>query len=814
MRRVALAVVLSLAVVGLSAAATPPSLINYQGVLRDAADRPLSGTYDMVFRFYNASAGGDELLVDSHTAIGGAPVVVSGGLFDVSLGGGMVMDGMGPGIYGSLDQIFRVFDEVWLSIQVGAETLDPRVHIVASPYALNASALEGRSSGSFLDVSSDAQTKVGPLTLSATSPNAPALTSQGTQWGGFLQDIDDSGYAYVGYGDNGILAYGTWLGGYFQDSDSGGAAYCGYGASGIQAFGPYTGGYFFDSDQSGQAFVGYGDRGIEAMGSETGGYFQDSDQSGHAFVGASDTGILAYGNFYGGYFVDTDSSGWAVCGFGDTGVQAAGSTYGSYFYDSNQSGDATLAYGDRGIEAQGNEYGGVFRDRDGSGALYAAGWDAGLEAYGTNYGGYFQDTSGTADAYVASGHVGIEAHGSDTGGAFTGNWGATFANVAPTGYKIYGNGAVSFVQDHPGDKNRVIVYSAPEGDEVAVYTRGTARLVAGEARVALGPTFRWVANPDIGLTAQLTPHGDCNGLYVASLSTDELVVRELNGGASSVVFDYVVHGLRIGFEEASIVQEKVKEAYIPSMAPHRQRYERQPELRAYSALARYEGMLEAAALPAADLTRATALKAAIHEYDPANDPPACRLLGMGPCREERHSPAAAARAQDATSADARSAAVRPIVPPGLAPSTAPSASFVAPRATNPPESTPVHSAPLFPVSGPVERGDLLVLDPLVPGQLRRCEVPTDPLVVGIAVDAATVTDRGVLEAPVAVTGLATVQADAQYGAIRAGDLLVTSATPGHAMKAPELLAAGTVVGKALEPLEAGTGPIQVLVIGR
>ena len=91
---------------------------------------------------------------------------------------------------------------------------------------------------------------------------------------------------------------------------------------------------------------------------------------------------------------------------------------------------------------------------------------------------------------------------------------------------------------------------------------------------------------------------------------------------------------------------------------------------------------------------------------------------------------------------------------------------------------------------------LLVLDPLVTGQLRRCEAPTDPLVVGIAVGAAAANDRGALEAPVAVTGLATVKADAQYGAIRAGDLLVTSATPGHAMKAPELFAAGTVVGKA------------------
>ena len=35
------------------------------------------------------------------------------------------------------------------------------------------------------------------------------------------------------------------------------------------------------------------------------------------------------------------------------------------------------------------------------------------------------------------------------------------------------------------------MYSSLEGDEVGTYTRGTARLVEGEARVDLGQTFRW-----------------------------------------------------------------------------------------------------------------------------------------------------------------------------------------------------------------------------------------------------------------------------------------------------------------------------------
>lgn len=55
-----------------------------------------------------------------------------------------------------------------------------------------------------------------------------------------------------------------------------------------------------------------------------------------------------------------------------------------------------------------------------------------------------------------------------------------------------------------------------------------------------------------------------------------------------------------------------------------------------------------------------------------------------------------------------------------------------------------------------------------------------------------------------------VKVDASYGAIRPGDLLVSSPTPGHAMRADDP-GAGTVVGKALDGLDAGTGTIAVMV---
>lgn len=54
--------------------------------------------------------------------------------------------------------------------------------------------------------------------------------------------------------------------------------------------------------------------------------------------------------------------------------------------------------------------------------------------------------------------------------------------------------------------------------------------------------------------------------------------------------------------------------------------------------------------------------------------------------------------------------------------------------------------------------------------------------------------------------------DARYGQIDVGDLLTTSATPGHAMVASDTAkAGGAILGKALRPLGQGCGLIPILV---
>jgi hypothetical protein len=66
--------------------------------------------------------------------------------------------------------------------------------------------------------------------------------------------------------------------------------------------------------------------------------------------------------------------------------------------------------------------------------------------------------------------------------------------------------------------------------------------------------------------------------------------------------------------------------------------------------------------------------------------------------------------------------------------------------------------------------------------------------------------------PIALLGKVYCKVDASYAPVEIGDLLTTSPTPGHGMKATDQLKAfGAVIGKALRPLETGQGLIPILI---
>jgi len=741
-RKTVPSMMLSALVTGLMLAATPPTLVNYQGVLRSSVDAPLTGTYDMVFRFFDAATAGAEIMVDQHTAAAASAVTVTGGLFDVPLGGGTVTDGSGPGTYTALDAVFRDHAGVWLEIAVGGETLTPRTRIQSAPYSLNATnaanaaQLGGQPASSYLDTSATTQTKLGRVKFDNALGTGFGLEAFGPDGGGYIGNSNGAAYSYVGTNGDGIESYGNIMGGYFKDLNNSGYAYVGYADYGIQAGGNDLGGFFYDINNTGYAYVGHGDIGVEAYGNGAGGYFRDSNENiTEAYAATAGRGVSARGTLRGGEFSDSNSTGYAYVAYQDDGIQAYGATHGGYFSTTDSTGWARVGY---------SGFGGY-----------------GIMAYGYGGGGYFNDRDGS---YAYAGY-----------GA----------------YKIYGTGTVSFVQNHPTKKDRTIVYAAPEGDEVAVYTRGSGRLTKGEARVALGETFALVANPDIGVTAHVTPRGDAR-LWVQEVSPTEIVVR---GPADvDVDFDYLVYGLRIGFETLPIVQVKKEESYLPTASTLAEYEAGQTDTVASSALVRFTAERQRLTGAPADLTRAGALATQIN-------------AGREEWIASRRSEDEARRKEMAAVRDARDTPhatdpqrVEPAREPVAAPSPA-----VEPIVER---ERPAGTTLVLQAAQATEAGEIMSLDPAHPGTAVKSATPGEALIVGCALAGG---DGAIA---IATAGVALCRADASSAAIEVGDLLIASSIEGHAMKHDGTLPKPAILGRAVDPLPVGAGLIRVLLGSR
>lgn len=119
----------------------------------------------------------------------------------------------------------------------------------------------------------------------------------------------------------------------------------------------------------------------------------------------------------------------------------------------------------------------------------------------------------------------------------------------------------------------------------------------------------------------------------------------------------------------------------------------------------------------------------------------------------------------------------------------------------------------FPAAASVEAGQVVVYDEQARG-VRPCSQAYDATAVGIVSEApAFLLGLGEGEAPIALCGRVPCWVDADVAPIQAGDLLVSSATPGHAQKLLHAdRAGGRVIGKALQSLSSGRGRILAFVL--
>jgi len=117
-------------------------------------------------------------------------------------------------------------------------------------------------------------------------------------------------------------------------------------------------------------------------------------------------------------------------------------------------------------------------------------------------------------------------------------------------------------------------------------------------------------------------------------------------------------------------------------------------------------------------------------------------------------------------------------------------------------------------------GTVVVLDPEQSNQVMPSARAYDTRVAGVVSERPGVIlgEGGAGKVMVATTGRVRIKVDATNAPIRVGDLLVTSNREGVAMRSQPLDLGGTpihrpgtLIGKALEPLEKGVGEILVLL---
>ncbi|HEX9751013.1 MAG TPA: tail fiber domain-containing protein [candidate division Zixibacteria bacterium] len=112
--------------------AAVPSLINYQGILKDGDGDPQTGTFSVTFRIYPTPAGGLPVWEETQNITSDAL-----GLFNVLLGTSVALD----------ESIFSASDR-WLGIDVeGDGEMIPRIRFVTVPYAHRVATVDGSTGG-------------------------------------------------------------------------------------------------------------------------------------------------------------------------------------------------------------------------------------------------------------------------------------------------------------------------------------------------------------------------------------------------------------------------------------------------------------------------------------------------------------------------------------------------------------------------------------------------------------------------------------------------------------------------------------------
>ncbi len=93
------------------------------------------------------------------------------------------------------------------------------------------------------------------------------------------------------------------------------------------------------------------------------------------------------------------------------------------------------------------------------------------------------------------------------------------------------------------ENNAKTAVYAVSSTKSTIYTQGIAQLVNGTAVIPFDGEYKSLLGENPVVT--VTPNGNCNGVYIASVDKNGFTVKEMNGGSSTVAISWISVGTRI-----------------------------------------------------------------------------------------------------------------------------------------------------------------------------------------------------------------------------------------------------------------------------
>jgi hypothetical protein len=158
-----------------------PNLVGYNGILKDSNGKIIAGTTGVTFLLYKEEQGGAPIWLETQNVTSD-----KSGHYAVQLGANSA--------HGLGSDLFMTGEAHWVAVQVGSEAEQPRVLLVAVPYAMKAAdaqTLGGLPPSAFVQApTGGAAAKATGVTSVASSPSAPPpATSNVTTTGGSAQHL-------------------------------------------------------------------------------------------------------------------------------------------------------------------------------------------------------------------------------------------------------------------------------------------------------------------------------------------------------------------------------------------------------------------------------------------------------------------------------------------------------------------------------------------------------------------------------------------------------------------------------------------------